>query len=862
MGQAYLARLSYVELREWVNVFKEKPAFLLLSLCLGVTSSTESEPGYTFQGNQIVVDQPSHWEAWTVNAGISDIRPDGSVAPRFVRKEINAALDATEYAAKVRGGVDAGSNPHLAANLIDGDPHTFWEPDLDAPPEDWWVQIQLGRLVVVEKVVLRFVGEETGDPFLQFDLLGWRRTPPTGRVTRYTLLGTDISKFWSLYKTDRPNKTKRVFEVVPQTTESAGPGFVGEPLDFVHVLVTDSAIDRMREVAPDTYSELPPGAKGRVEYYRSGGGRQTLTSRENYERLAPEKKGRIRYFQRERPRLSEVEVWTIGDNLNYQRVSQGGETRLRVNADKQDPQGSGRVFSLAEVVTDGDYSTAANFSAFGRNLNTYFQDLGTHFWVDTVQFLTIWSPFSNQTIEVSDGELAPDGSILWTDLSTKSYGDWRTFFLEPTKVRFLRSRFSSGNLNSIVEVMLYGEGYVAEVALTSEVIELGPRKSLVSIEWKADTPPGTWVELSTRTGNTLREETVYHNSDGIVVSEEQYKRRLPGPKQGEVLIRLIPDGTWSPWSGSYLKPGEEIRSPRVRRYLQLRARVMADTSSRYGRPAELRSIRVHLTDIYADELLGEVWPAAILEIGLPEERSFFIRPVFGSREQWFDEVRITATAATTLKLLEVLTGTREDFVEGRARRYSPDQLEMPRSGGDTLQFRMPSPIRSGVELIEVRMEPVTHSQSVTFEAEVKASGLEGAWQDVDAGDATDLAPGRTNVALALGDNAVLTGLGVEPPIFTPNGDGYNDKAVFSFSLNRLTGEKSVDVSVYDLGGRLVREFGERRTDPRGRYEIAWNGDGESGWKVPPGMYLAVVTVEAESDRAQQTRLTRWVRVVY
>ena len=845
-----------------MNAFKEVPTILVLLVFLGIANSVAAEPGYTFHGNQIVVNKPSHWRAWTVNAGISDIRPDGSVGPRFVRKRINAVLDATEYGVQIRGGVEAGSNPNLARNLIDGDPHTFWEPDLDAPSEDWWVQIRLGRLVVVDKVVLQFVGEEEGDPFLQFDLLGWRQVPATGRVTKYTEFGTDIAKFWSLFKTDRPNKTQRLFEVVPETTESAGPGFVGEPLDFIHVQVKDSGGDRMREVAPDTYDELPPEAKGRVEYYRSGGGRQTLTTRENYERLVPENQGGIQYYQRERPRLAEVEVWTIGENLNYQRVSRGGETKLHVNADKQNPQRSGKVLSLANVVTDGDYSTAASFAAFGDRVHTFFEDLGTLFWLDTVHFLYTEIGMGTQTLEISDGRLAPDGSIFWTGFNSKPQGDWRIFNIEPTQVRFLRSQFSAEFLTSIQEVMLYGEGYVAEVALTSEVIELERRKGLMSIEWDADTPPGTGVELSTRTGNTLRVEHIYHNSDGIVVSEEEYKHRLPGPKQGEILTRLVPDGTWSPWSESYLKPGEKIRSPRVRRFLQLRARVMADTSSRYGRPAELRSIRVHLTDIYADELLGEVWPLEIAEIGLPEERSVFIRPVFGSGEQWFDEVRIRATAATTLKLLEVLTGTEEDFAKGRTRRYSPDQLEMARSGGDTLQFRLPSPIRSGVELIEVRMESVTYSQSVAFEAEVKARGLEGAWQNVDAGDATDIAPGQSNVALALGDNAVLTGLGVEPPIFTPNGDGYNDAATFSFSLNRLTGQKGVNVSVYDLAGRLVQNLGERRTDPRGRYEIVWHGEGKSGRRVPPGIYLAEVRVEAESDRAKRTRITRWVRVAY
>ena len=84
----------------------------LLITCAATADSVEAQPGYTLQGNQIVVDEPSHWEAWTVNAGISDIRSDGSIAPRFVRKRINAGTDEpTGATAEVRGaaGLTRGS---------------------------------------------------------------------------------------------------------------------------------------------------------------------------------------------------------------------------------------------------------------------------------------------------------------------------------------------------------------------------------------------------------------------------------------------------------------------------------------------------------------------------------------------------------------------------------------------------------------------------------------------------------------------------------------------------------------------------------------------------------------------------------
>ena len=76
----------------------------LAGLCLS-SIPLSAEQGYSFHANQIVAETREHWEAWNVNAGISRITPDGSVSPRFVRKPVNAALEAPRYEVKVRGGV-------------------------------------------------------------------------------------------------------------------------------------------------------------------------------------------------------------------------------------------------------------------------------------------------------------------------------------------------------------------------------------------------------------------------------------------------------------------------------------------------------------------------------------------------------------------------------------------------------------------------------------------------------------------------------------------------------------------------------------------------------------------------------------
>ncbi|HIL11708.1 MAG TPA: hypothetical protein EYG11_23725, partial [Candidatus Latescibacteria bacterium] len=131
--------------------------------------------GYRLLGDRVEVSRAGHWQDWTVPRGTSIIRADGTVEPRFMRRDINAVLNAGQFryvseGDTLTGGIDAaGSNIEQAPFVIDGDETTYWQPELERPVADWWVDIDLGRVVVAERIVVRFAA--SGDPFLKFRVM-------------------------------------------------------------------------------------------------------------------------------------------------------------------------------------------------------------------------------------------------------------------------------------------------------------------------------------------------------------------------------------------------------------------------------------------------------------------------------------------------------------------------------------------------------------------------------------------------------------------------------------------------------------------------------------------------------------------
>ena len=826
--------------------------------------------GHTIAGNQILIAQKAHWEAWAIAGGIADITADGSVRPRFMRKNTNVALDAESHSITSQGGVVVSSNRRDAGHLIDGDLSTSWSPDTNTPLEDWRIELSLGRLVVASKIALRFA--EEGDPFLQVKVLAWRNGPPRQWDDfPYVLAGTNTPKFWEVGRTIKPNKTQKLLEFVPPTTQDPDDFFVGDPIEFVQVIVTDSDFDLGQEISKEVYESLPDDTKGAVEYYtKSATGRETLISQTGYQGLDSRFKGPVRYYRREIPRLAELEVWTTGDNVNLNVVERGGRATLDTNAGLKD---------IGSSVADGRYSTGTSTSIFPERHYTFFEDLGARFWIDTLHLLLDGpSPVHQLYVDISDGTLAPDGSIAWAEVAesivSTNFGDqlsglpatpgsrYRLIEIDPVQVRFLRARFRNPlvplSFIGFTEVMLYGEGYVSAVTLTSDLIELGGNKNLVSIGWEADTPPGTRIELQTRTGNELEEEKIYRDSNGNVVSKNRYNK-LPGSKKGEISSFFRPSPDWFPWSAPYGFSGEDITSPSPREFMLIQARLLSD---RPDAAATVKSITVNLSEPLADELLGEVWPTRIATTGQPDSLAFFIHPEFSTAVQGFDEIMIAASAGSIMELLEVRVGSDEDFGSGQVERLPPSQLEVLATGADTLWFRLPDPIGRDAELVEVRFQSAIFSNSASFKAAVQNSRNPGFWQRVDEGDATRRVDSQVVTVVALGGNSVIKDLHLDTAVLTPNGDQINDAVTFTFSVSRVRVNNTVKLTLYDLSGSPIKELVEQRVEPRGMYELSWSGDDQTGMRVPPGIYLARLEVEVDSGSAQETALQRVIHVAY
>ncbi len=814
-------------------------------------SLIREESGYRVQPSLVVVESADHWRRWEAGDGTRVVEEDGTVRPRFIRADIDAVANAAEFiniadGDTTTGGVSAYGNAAdslTAAFVADGDLATWWEPDTEFV-DNSWVEIDLGRTVVARRIRLTFA--DSGDPFLMFRVLVADGTKSFGK--KRSLL------FQRAGQVAVPNKDQRefVFDLAPR--RPVPDGIEGEPVQFVRIDLLGTDGPRAEEVGELGFFRLALEDRGAVDYFRvTVIGREIPVLRESYLQLPLEERGPIRYYRRERPRLAEVHVDALGDNV--------------VTLTQRILQKSGSFFDdlVLRFTTDGLLRTGLTVRKYDpfRDRDQLVVDLGARFWLERLRLLSDRTPLTSYQIRLSDGSLNADGDFLWTTfderLNAERYLEVQETFsprpvrlIELRRLNLLNDERLSGKLN---EIQAYGEGYVSDVILTSPLIKFDSREMVTSVDWEGDVPAGTSLEIRTRSGDRLIQIPHFLNLAGWEISEALWER-LPANQQGPVRVEEIPDTDWSLWSEPYLARGP-FQSPSPRRMALIQARLRTFQPLR---TATIRRLTLGLAPPLIDLAVAEVTPTRRIDPGLERDFTLYLRVDGQPDDPGFSQINLRSSASASLEVTGVRFGSDDELRFNLAERLWPGPLTVtPFEGGVTLT--LPDELDPSGKVLEFRFRTSVFLPSTTFALElVSADGAR--IQQVDEGDATSLVPSNQLVVVSeLEGLPLLAPLQIESPVLTPNGDGINDEIRVLITVFQLQGQRPLSVHIHDLTGRSLRELSFTPPAPSGEHHLTWDGRDDTGELVVPGMYVLRVAVPTDAN-ASGTSAVRTLSVVY
>ena len=424
------------------------------------------------------------------------------------------------------------------------------------------------------------------------------------------------------------------------------------------------------------------------------------------------------------------------------------------------------------------------------------------------------------------------------------------------------------------EMEVYGRGFVPEATWESLVVDLEGEFSfgrvlLWTSRWRRteegllEPAPGSpaRAEVELRTGND-EDPTAWfgYNSRGghVQVTAEEFEglrvnRPEIDPKEIGWRGPVAHDHeNWSFWSSPAADSGSR---PRVGtgRYFQTRVRLYTDRVWEFAR---LDSLAIEYSPLLADRIIAEIAgidnlrPDGNLTKVLAGERTEFVYDLvaeFSGEKPGFDAVRLFTPSEAEFLSLQMGDPLLEAVPEEVVEEESGFTLYLPRR------------VAAGEPPMRIELATALYGASGTFGGEVFERGGEGLPQTIEAGDVSD-AVGTNRmqvVAFTSSLGGVVGAVEVDPPVFTPQGDGVNDRVRIGYSMMRVQGEVEVEVGLFSLSGERV--WHRRSGTGAGRHSVSWEGRDDQGRPVPPGLYLArvkVATSEGDFERLQR------VAVVY
>jgi hypothetical protein len=561
---------------------------------------------------------------------------------------------------------------------------------------------------------------------------------------------------------------------------------------------------------------------------------------------------------------------------------------------------------LDEVISSqpGGEEGAVEFksrNAFGQLL---ILDMGTRFGVNRIRFYprntvqkSPGTPFDSDFLRAyesftNDGvDLTPGGNQVWAPLNFVSDNKQSIIDIPvdpPRYVRSIRLKSLTQFDFEIDEIEVYGRGYFPEATYLSNIFDAGEPVTWIDLSWLEEVvgdPDFSGLQIRTRTGTDdspfrfTRKLRGKPGADELFSSLDDSTRdmtraeyeRLPQFdaegrefEPGSVQDDLV---NWSPFSTPFEAaaangPSSSIVSPSPRRYFQFQVEFQ---SKGIDAARILRSLNFKFSQPIADAIVGEIFPreaepSTLLSFIYALRSSIQTPGVLG-----FDSVQIsTQSRVESIDRVELL-GSDDQLIA--ARDFTSLEDTSPVDGFQILfaeeeAFAVGFPLirEDGVQLrIHFRTSLLTYSTNFSASARI-ASDPEAA-QTIVSGDAALLGEddvpdfsGTTVLSPLILDGSLLAQVDLLPAVFTPNGDNVNDKVSVRYSLLTVSTLRPVNVSVYDLSGRLVRVLHDA-PESNGRYEDkTWDGRDGNDQLVAPGIYLVRVAAAGDAKSDEQLRL--------
>ena len=755
---------------------------------------------------------------WSHPQGLVTVRPDGIEVKRF-GSSFNAVANARDFKPRPIGDYGlrfarAASNQRQAPLVGDQDPTTWWQPDPADGVEDWWLEIDLGRTVVADKVRVIFPDEEGARPFSFFSVYVSPGIAVFGGRTErinYRRLGRPVN-----------NNTDAVIEFDLATTKL--PQAVGE-----HLLAEETLdYDMVRFIRFKAAGLTSDAALAEIEVDGQGFNLATMVA--------------------------------TPDRIEDGRPHWGGHTWT---SKARDCSGCGKG-SGAEALIDQDlgfrgWNIEASDKGNWRNSGVWSViDFGSVFRVDRMIWLPIvsgsgpflygyqrdkqgsWRAFDFLTSDGTPSNSADpevEGPFHYellsaVDNSVRNYlFDFR-FPPQPLRLLLWRVTRPEQHNRAAQLFVFHSEGYPVQIELESQDIFLGGARSIRFVEWDADLPPNTRIEVQTQTGNGFETLKRYFLGNGKEVTKEAYEAAKKR-NRGDIVEERVRDDTWSSWSEPHRFSGQEFLSPTPRQWLRAKVRLISDTPEAFP---DLRTLTFAADlPLITAGLTGRVFPREAAIDSLQSFHYTIVPGAFDRNDDGFDRVIITLPPGSEGEFLGASVGGSAVAANGRV-------------SSDSLVVDLPPPLvrRDSVAVsfaARVAQSPTTFAAFVVNSAAI--DNLQGV-VPAEFGADRVFVPGAV-------DGSTLVRKIAHTGAFTPNGDGINDHYELSFTLVKTN--RVPQVSVFTLAGHLVTELVNTGGD---RALYRWNGRGPEA-AVPPGIYIVRIAVDSD---ALTERVHRVVHVAY